>query len=582
MADVALSGLRRYAPRARINSGREFFGKISLVVALIALTNTDFPSRIALLLEQGRTGVIAVTLGIWAIALACLMAAALHPSKLVRGAWAFLMALSAAALLGYSAAAKTDLTIFDVLVLWDARHDAQGATEVYRNDIYFGAAWFILALLILAMPPSLPARIGFRAKAALAILPAVPVLAIAAVIALKGGNGSAGMPKQFLGASFGILAAEKLALHPTPDRLPVAWKPDTGNAVNHIVMLIDESIRYDYLDFSPGNPHTPGVADAAARFVNFGPAASGGVCSNYSNSLLRHAASRKDITGTVNANPSLFAYAKKAGYRTVYIDAQAMTVANPNLLQNFMTPDERADIDGFYPITDPDRSKADDALLDILAKELNTGAPVFIYANKLGAHIPYDTIAPDAAKVYGPTETEAGETTYATRIASYRNAIRWGTDRFMGKLFGAANFSDAALIYTSDHSQLLDPERLTHCGVENADPRMALVPMLAYADNANTMGDLQRGARRSAGKASHFQIAPTILAFMGYRPDDIGRGYDESLTLGTAREPGYTSGDVFGLFSATPRWNPIDLGRSYIEPEAADVLPKQGVAGLAH
>ena len=44
-------------------------------------------------------------------------------------------------------------------------------------------------------------------------------------------------------------------------------------AVSNIVMLVDESVRGDYLDFRPGNPFTPALAAYGDRLINFGPAA---------------------------------------------------------------------------------------------------------------------------------------------------------------------------------------------------------------------------------------------------------------------------------------------------------------------
>ena len=93
--------------------------------------------------------------------------------------------------------------------------------------------------------------------------------------------------------------------------------------VPHIVMLVDESIRADFLELTPGSLHTPELARLRANFIDYGPSASGGNCSHYSNALLRFGASRRDTIKTVRTNPTLWEYAKKAGYRTVFIDAQA-------------------------------------------------------------------------------------------------------------------------------------------------------------------------------------------------------------------------------------------------------------------
>ncbi len=114
-------------------------------------------------------------------------------------------------------------------------------------------------------------------------------------------------------------------------------------SVKHILVLVDESIRADFIDLQPGNTTTPNLGKLSNQLINFGPAVSGGVCSNYSNALMRFGASRKDLTNSVNSNATIFAYAKKAGYRTVYIDAQAYNNSRGHKIQNFMNLREKGE-----------------------------------------------------------------------------------------------------------------------------------------------------------------------------------------------------------------------------------------------
>ena len=62
--------------------------------------------------------------------------------------------------------------------------------------------------------------------------------------------------------------------------------------------------------------------------------------------------------------------------------------------------------------------------------------------------------------------------------------------------------------------------------------------------------------------------APTLLEMFGYAKQDISTAYGPSLFERHAEQPGFTSGDVFGLFSERARWHPIDLDRRYLEPDA--------------
>jgi lipid A ethanolaminephosphotransferase len=334
---------------------------------------------------------------------------------------------------------------------------------------------------------------------------------------------------------------------------------------------MDESLRADYLDFTPGNPYAPHLPALADKFVNYGLSASGGDCSNYSNALLRFGASRTGIVASSNSNATLFDYAKKAGFRTVYIDAQARNITDGNLIQNYMTLKEKSAIDGFYPINDVDSSQADLELIEIIAKELKHPEPVFIYANKNGSHFPYDEAYPASAARFHPTQSESNLDTVRARIGSYRNAVAWSVDLFMESFFAKVDLSSATVVYTGDHGQRYVPGQLTHCQVEKPDPRSAIVPLLVYTSDASQRARFDAGATLLKGKTSHFQIAPTLYQLMGYAASDVAKSYDENLFDGTAREPAFTSGDIFGMFDNSVSIHPIDLTKSYLEPEASTI-----------
>jgi glucan phosphoethanolaminetransferase (alkaline phosphatase superfamily) len=128
----------------------------------------------------------------------------------------------------------------------------------------------------------------------------------------------------------------------------------------------------------------------------------------------------------------------------------------------------------------------------------------------------------------------------------------------MPELFAQAGLPNTVMIYTSDHGQILEPGKLTHCAVENPQPQMGLVPLMVYADLASWRAKFEAGAKLNHGKASHFQIAPALLALMGYSDTDITSAYDETLFAESFRQPAFTSGDIFGLFSTDIMWTPMD------------------------
>lgn len=538
---------------------------VCAITIFVVATNSGFTQRIALLIEQGRPVTLIGYVGVWGLSLLALLSAAFHPSLWVRAGWAALIAFTAAVGFAFHMASGNEFTVFDVVSLWNARHEASRAADFYRSDIH----WFVIALIggfaVLVLTPRIAAPLWRRWSRWLAFAPLVPILAMAAIIVAKEGGGSEGLPVQFQPLAVAGVAGGALAANPLPVRKPVEWEP-TGHKAKKIVFLVDESIRGDYIDWTPGNPYTPELAALKPNIVDFGKAASGGNCSHYSNSILRFGPARSEIGRDMLTLPTIWQYAKKAGYRTVYIDGQAAFNRNPGKMQNFMTAEEAKSIDSFRPLPeDVAAPDLDDRVLDIIEEELKGDGPVFIYANKNGAHFPYDRGYPADKAKFHPTMSEAEADTAEGRINSFRNAIVWTVDRFFKRLFGENDLSDTVIIYTSDHGQRFVPGHFTHCTVEDPDPREGLVPLFAIASDPALKQRFTEGAQGSIAHASHFAIAPTLYELMGYQPADIAGRYSESMFSADREPPAFTSGDIFGLFGNDTRWHPLDLTKDYLE-----------------
>ncbi|MGE3876709.1 MAG: sulfatase-like hydrolase/transferase [Parvibaculaceae bacterium] len=543
--------------------------KIMLVAAFIVLTNFGFLDRIAHLILKERWVTLAGFIFVWGLAVLAVLVAACQPRWSWRLFWAMVIAISTTCAVGYYHISGSEFTVFDVVSLWNARHEAGRAADFYGPHLMLtAAAVFAAGVLIIGFPAPVKSAKARLWLGRLFLLPILPMAAIAFIVGTKSGNGYQAMPKQFAPLAIAAVAAEKVATQESHERGAVAWTPDPAKRVKSIVFLVDESIRADYLDFTARNPFTPDLANLKSNFVNFGPAASGGNCSHYSNFILRSAARRDDLTTSVNTSPFIWTYAKKAGYRTVFIDAQGAILKDPGRLSNFMTITETQSIDRYVSLSYVSPEEADFELLRIIAEELKGDRPVFIYANKNGAHFPYDAAYPKDHALFGPTASEAGSDAPAYRIASYRNAIAWSVDRFFSRLFADIDLSNVAMVYTSDHGQALGEGMLTHCTVENPDPRQGLVPLLAYAGDPGLMARLARGAEAGFGRASHFTIIPAILEMMGYRSADVASYYGESLFTSPEAPAAFTSGDIFGLFSSEVLWHPLDLSQDYREPES--------------
>jgi Sulfatase len=539
--------------------------QILSVVGLITFTNTELLPRILLLLKQGRIGTLATTGAVWVFALFCITVVLLEKRRSVRLFWALILAVSGTLAWGFQRAAHLELSVFDILGFWEARHEAGNAAALYGEAIKLALALSVVSFAVYALPYISRTWGPSRFAAFRAVVPALPIAVIAGIVFLKGGNGHFAMPKQFSQVSLAALASGKLALHPTVSRSPVALNASAGKAASRILYLVDESLRPDFLDLALGNAVTPHFANFATQLVNYGPAASGAICSNYSNAILRFLPARSDIGGAISTLPTVWQYAKAAGYRTVYIDGQGHAIENETKLQNFMTPAERKYIDAFYPLPDITSKDADMEVLSIIEKEFAKPGPVFIYANKQGMHFPYDQNYDLVTAVHHPVQSEVSGIDTDSMLNSYRNAVSWNVDRFFGEFSSRISMKDLAMVYTSDHGQYFAPGEATHCKSSDSHPQMALVPLFAYVDSADGVAALKAGAEKSKGLATHFQIAPTLLNWMGYSKSDLALHYKESLTEGTYFDPAYTLGDIFGLFSSDVEWVKPDLSKDYRE-----------------
>ncbi len=537
----------------------------ALAATVVALTNMEVPQRVQLLLFQDRPGALLMTAGFWGLALISMFAILVHSNTLVRLFWAVVVSVGGAVAWGFQDAAKLELSIFDFLSFWEARHEVGRAAALYGHSFLWAGFVAIAGVIAFALPLISQAVGQRRLKRFTAILPVLPIIAIAALVYEKQGQGYFAMPKQFSQLSMAGLTAMKIGLKAPQPREALTLKPTTQRSSEKILFLVDESIRPDYLNALPGNPQTPGFASFAQHMVNYGPAASGGICSNYSNAILRFAAARADLGGQINTNPTLWQYAKAAGYRTVYIDAQAGNVKNSSHLQNFMTLDELQFVDQTYSLSDAEPRDADFRLLDILEKELSASGPVFIYANKQGAHFPYEMNYDTALAADANSQGKVAEITTQSIIGTYRNAINRNVDQFFAKLSKQLPLNGLSMVYTSDHGQYFEQGVATHCVASGAQPQMALVPLFAFSANPYLQTALRQGAEKSVGRANHFQIAPTLVEWMGFEPQVIAKLHPESLTKGSSEQAAFSHGDVFGTFAPTVEMQNIDLSKSYLE-----------------
>ena len=289
-----------------------------------------------------------------------------------------------------------------------------------------------------------------------------------------------------------------------PERSPVLVKPVAETKVQKILWLIDESVNSTGFQ-SILRPELVSRPDTTI----FDDVISMANCSAQSNATLRWGVNVLTVSRTsdLRKTPTIWAYAKAAGYRTSLIDGQVNGAP-----QNMVWPPERKLIDEYIPALagiDTDRHIASriNRLLRVNGKE-------FVIVVLRGAHYQYESNYPS---------DEAPE--HPTIEARYLKAIEYSKRLFFRTAFDGTDSSSYAVFYTSDHGQVLKAGRVPHC---NEDPHEDefLVPLslsLRPLDARSILGPMLSGRR------SHSQIFPTSLYLMGYESEYAERSYDNTL-----------------------------------------------------
>lgn len=305
------------------------------------------------------------------------------------------------------------------------------------------------------------------------------------------------------------LGVDLAAAPPPPPRDAVALAPRaSAEAPQHIVWVVDESVAA-----APFRrliaPKLVGVAH-----LDFGVAAALGHCSAPAQVALRSGVDvrRVDAGTDLRRTPSIWAYAKAAGYRTVLIDGQ--TSGAP---QNLLLPPERALIDTYRAM--PGGIDTDRKIADALNAAMKGGGKSFTFAVLRGVHFQYRDHYP------------AGAIPAGSPVAlQYDTALGWSKRDFFERLLAGVDRERVAIVYTADHGQNLTPGALPHCS-RAAHPDEFRVPLLAFLP--------PRVAARypAAPRAGHSvsQVFAASLIWMGYDPAAVTARYDRDLAQPTAR-----------------------------------------------
>lgn len=500
---------------------------------------------------------------------------------LIRHLFALMMFVSAVFFDVYTRVTADYLTYSSFVSLVYSGGFIQEAAYQYSDAIISGVVGGLLLLFGIGLKPR---RRMPLPGALLVAAPVLGVLLLSAVLFVRAGEGARGLPIMYTPLAYLNLFTYE-ALHNTVGpREPVSLARNDAPPGHDIVLIIDESISGNYLDINaPFGVHSnlkeprPGVA-----IFNYGYAASIANCSADTNITLRYGGTRADYMRINSTMPSIWQYAKKAGLRTVYIDAQR-TGGN---LQNLMNDAEKKDIDEFVQFDQASVRDRDMAAAAKLIDLLNDGKPELVVINKVGAHFPVHDKYPDAFMAYRPTLprgqfVEIADTgkrdgfngqpdDWVLYRNAYKNTLLWNVGEFFSRVFAQADMSNALLIYTSDHGQDLhergNPGLNLHCG---GDPvaEEGLVPLVVIQGDQLRTLDWQKALAANKDRSSHYNIFPTLLQLMGYDLAGIEAVYGKPLSVPTADD--FTFNYRFNArLGAKPEWKYIDLN-SIVTPSQA-------------
>lgn len=511
-----------------------------------------------------------------AILWGALLTAAYAPSVPLRWSIAFLLSISAYYLTTFAHITAQFMTYDAFINMMKSAGFIEDALAQNRPAFIKTAGPALLLLTAIGLKPErrLPLMPGWLVS----IGPWMGVALLAGVLFARGGDGARGQPPGFAALAYLGLAGYESATGHIGPRQPVTLPQASGSLTRNIVFIIDESIAGRYLDINSaaGVPTPLSQAWTGIDIHNYGLAASITNCSVGSNLTLRYGGTRADYQ-RINATwPSIWAYARKAGMRTVYIDGQRTGGA----LQNGMTSSERAQIDSFMQFDDIPVQQRDIAIAHQLVRELVDPKPKLILVNKVGAHFPVHDKYPDGYLRYRPALhrgqyrdiSDTGERfnfggtpeDWVRYRNSYRNTLLWNVGAFFKIVLEQADLSQTTLIYTGDHGQNLhehdNPGVNTHC---SPDPirEEGVVPLLVIEGKGASRIDWTKNLARNHGQTSHYMIFPTLLALMGYDTVSIQSQYGQSLD-----QPSNDPGTFNTLFNARlnrqPRWLAIEPTRA--------------------
>lgn len=327
-----------------------------------------------------------------------------------------------------------------------------------------------------------------------------------------------------------------------------------------IIYVIDESVRGSSLSLNGyPRPTTPFLQslEKQGRLNNLGICVAAGSFSHISNAYLISGHNEfPDNAYRTDRNPTIFDYAKKMGYETIYIDVN----------QGYLPKLLKAAGDG--PVRSLDRwmneqwfedrridleTRMDPAIARIVSSLLNERGGYFIVVNKKGLHFHYSYRYPDdrANTIWRPVmgASEPIDTSAAGReklVNTYDNGIRFQVDEFFRVLVSETTNRNYVILYTSDHGQTLSEHGQVYTHMK-PDRVIVDVPDFLVSGERYERKDLLAGIPQGI-RVSHLNNFATLLDLMDVPASLRVRPYDKSIfSLSGDDSPRYyMSGSLHG------------------------------------
>jgi glucan phosphoethanolaminetransferase (alkaline phosphatase superfamily) len=430
---------------------------------------------------------------------------------------------------------------------------------------FFKPLFFLYALpYVLIMSPLIliPPATAFRETLAFSLLTALYLLASNYALFLH-------VPERifhlnpltsFLRSALHYGYASLREYHGPREDLPTFHAPQ--RPLDSIIYVIDESVRGSNLSLN-GYPRatTPFLQSLETQGLlkNLGICVAASSFSHISNAYLitGHNAFPDDAFQTAR-NPTIFDYAKKMGYETIYIDID----------KGYLSPLVKAARDG--PIRSLDWWMTDESFKErridlgttkdlgvasLLSGLLNERGGYFVLINKKGLHFHYRQRYPDdpASTIWKPimetTEPIDPSTTGREKLVNtYDNGIRFQVDEFFRVFVSETTNQNYVILYTSDHGQTLSEHGQVYTHMKS-DKVIVDVPDFLVSGEQYSKAGLLAGISPGI-RVSHLNNFATLLDLMGVPMSLRARPYDKSIFSLTAEDNKvryYMSGSLHGF-----------------------------------